>query len=232
MKIYFYHLFVYNLNKKMINIIKKYWKKIKKYIFTSKIKLFKDIEKKNVEITNIDFFKNKNVIYITEDIKPYVRLIDVENYWEYYKKDLVAKILYQKKKNNKIQITYNIKDNNYFNIIYKISIEFYFFLSQCLISKNNIFIQICLTGKDNENNKFTYFSNKIAMEKNNSINVDTIFDLMKENFINKYNFYINIQCIDLYIYFVYNEEYLEDEINLCMNKYYSYKKYLLSKNKE
>lgn len=254
MKKYIYHHIVCNQNNhnnyyNNMNIFKKIFKKIKKKIFYNGKEFLKDIEKINsypVKISNIDFFTNKNIIHVKNDDElddeldddsdkedSFVKLIDIENYSAYYRKNIVAKILYKRKKTNKILLTFNKKENNIVNTIYKASIEFHFFLSQCVISKNTIFIQISVTGLDDENNKFKYFSNKIALINNVDIEFDTIFHLIKENFIDKYNFNIDIKSIDLYTYFIYNNNissHQENEINLCMNKYYSYKKHILHKN--
>lgn len=65
----------------------------------------------SIKISNIDFFKEKNVIFIKDDIRDYpdVELINIEKYGLYYDKGIVTQIVYRKNKTNKILLTYNKK---------------------------------------------------------------------------------------------------------------------------
>ena len=156
-------------------IIKLFLKKIRN-LFVNFInndkKLLQEIA--YIEISNIDFFSNKKVIYIKDNSKndTYIELIDVENYTRYYKKDLIGQIIYRKKKINSILLTYNKKYNNNFYTIYKATLEFHFFLTKCVRSKNDIFIQFSFTAIDIENIKLIFFSNKIILKNNENIDFE------------------------------------------------------------
>ena len=224
-----FHFFVYNLNK----MIKKILIKIGKYVLD---KIFSDDKQSHINFQNnniikndIDFFNDKKVIFIKDDTN--VELVDIENYVTYYKKGLVAKILYRKKKINIILLSYNGKHNNNLYYIYKASLEFHFFLTKSVTSKNHIFVQYSFIGKDNEDKKFVYFSKKIILIKNVDLEFDILFNLMKESIIDKYNFKIDIHTIELYTYFVYNDtdDDQKKEINTTMNKYYYNKKDISTK---
>ena len=121
--------------------------------------------------------------------------------------------------------------------IYKASLEFHFFLQKCVRSKNDIFIQICFTGIDKENIKLYFNTNKILLKNIETLDFDTIYNIIREQIIEKYNFYFKILFLELYVYFIYNDNIKVDidqinEINKCMNTYYNLKKDLLSRKKE
>lgn len=193
----------------------------------------------SIKISNIDFFKEKNVIFIKDDIRDYpdVELINIEKYGLYYDKGIVTQIVYRKNKTNKILLTYNKKWDYPLYTIYKASLEFHFFLQKCVRSKNDIFIQISFTGIDRENIKLFFNTNKKLIKNIENLDFDTIYNIIREQIIEKYNFYFKIKSIELYVYFLYNENIKVDidqrnEINQCMNTFYSLKKYLLSRKKE
>ena len=97
-------------------------------------------------------------------------------------------------------------------------------------SKNDIFIQFSFTAIDIENIKLIFFSNKIILKNNENIDFDTIFNMIKENTIDKYNFEYCLSHINSNFAFCLAVE--KSKRSFPVNRYDFLKRLIGQRNKE